>query len=105
MKGSMRYLGVIRGSGSMACLGQPMGRVEYEIEGFQTRPGEIIGSGELRMAPEDLNKAFGRLSLELTTDDGRILAVRFSGKWLDPLSTAAHADIAGNLPPASQWRR
>ena len=55
IKESMRYLGVMRGSGSMACLGQPMGRADYEIEGFQTAPGEIVASGEIWMAAEDLN--------------------------------------------------
>jgi hypothetical protein len=105
MKGSMRYLGVMRGSGSMACLGQPMGRADYEFDGFQTRPGEIVASGEIRMAPEELSQAFGRVNLQLTTDDGRILDVRFSGKRLDPSSGAAHADVGGDLPSASQWRR
>jgi len=105
MRGSMRFLGVLRGSGSMACLGRPMGRADYEIEGFLTRPGEIVGSGEIRMAPEDLNLVFGRADLQLTINDGRILGVRFSAKRLDPGSDAAHADIGGDLPPASQWRR
>ncbi len=105
MRGSIRYLGVMRGSGSMACHGEPMGRADYEIEGFQTKPGEVVGSGEIRMAPEDLDRAFGRTDLQLTTDDGRVLAVRFSGKRLDPTSAAAHADISGDLPPVSHWRR
>jgi hypothetical protein len=56
------------------------------------------------MAAEDLNQAFGRVNLQLTTDDGHILHVRFSGKRLDPSSDAAHADIGGYLPSASQWR-
>ena len=45
VKGSMRYLGVMRGSGSLACLGQPRGRADYEIDGFQTPPGEIVRLG------------------------------------------------------------
>jgi hypothetical protein len=105
MKTTMRYLGVMRGTGSLACEGEPMGRVEYEIDGFQTRPGEIVGSGEIRMAPTDLNNAFGRRNLQLTTDQGRVLEVRFSGKRSDGASTAAHADVGGDLPPADQWRR
>jgi hypothetical protein len=101
----MRYLGVMRGSGSLACDGQPLGPVEYEIEGFQTRPGEVVGSAEIRMAPSDLDNAFGRRNLQLTTDDGRVLDVRFSGKRNDARNAEAHADIGGDLPPASQWRR
>jgi hypothetical protein len=101
----MRYLGVMRGSGSLACEGEPMGRVDYEIEGFMTRPGEVVGSGEIRMAPGDLDDAFGRRNLQLTTDDGRVLDVRFSGKRIDARSAEAHADIGGDLPPASEWHR
>ena len=101
----MRYLGVMRGSGSLACDGAPLGRVEYEIDGFLTRPGEIVGSGEIRMAPSDLDNAFGRRNLQLTTDQGRVLDVRFSGKRNDAGSAAAHADIGGDLPPVDEWRR
>ena len=106
MKTAMRYLGVMRGCGSLACGdGGSLGRVEYEIEGFLTRTGEIVGSAEIRMAPGDLDNAFGRRDLQLTTEQGRVLDVRFSGKRGDAGSAAAHADIGGDLPPASQWRR
>jgi hypothetical protein len=101
----MRYLGVMRGSGMLACAGEALGRAEYDIEGFQTRPGEIVGSGEIRMGPGELERAFGRTDLQLTTDDGRVLEVRFSGKRLDSTASAAHADIGGDLPAAAQWRR
>jgi hypothetical protein len=57
------------------------------------------------MVPQDLDMAFGRRDLQLTTDEGRVLAVRFSGKRADPTSPAAHADIGGDLPPAPEWRR
>jgi hypothetical protein len=101
----MQYLGVMRGSGVLACGEEQMGRADYDIDGFLTRPGEVVGSGEIRMSPEALNHAFGRLALRLTTDDGRVLDVRFSGKRLDPASDAAHADISGQLPAATEWRR
>jgi hypothetical protein len=101
----MRYLGVMRGSGTLACAGEPLGRADFEIDGFQTKPGEIVGSGEIRMGQGDLERAFGRTDLQLTTDDGRVLEVRFSGKRLDASASAAHADIGGDLPAASQWRR
>ena len=82
-----------------------MGRAEYEIEGFQTRVGEVVGSGEIRMAAAQLDQAFGRKDLRLTTDEGRVLEVRFSGRRNDSATTAAHADIGGDLPTADQWRR
>ena len=105
LRGSMQYLGVLRGSGMLACAGESMGRAEYDIDGFLTRPGEVVGSGEIRMEPADLERAFGRTGLQLTTDEGRIFDVRFSGKRLDPSEGAAHADITAGLPPAKEWRR
>ena len=72
---------------------------------FTIQPGEVVGSGEIRMTPEDLTKAFGRPNLQLTIEQGRVLNVRFSGKRLDASSAAAHVDVTGDLPPVSQWRR
>ena len=105
MRGSMQYLGVLRGGGLLSCAGEPMGRAEYDIDGFLTRPGEVVGSGEIRMEPAELEKAFGRTGLQLTTDEGRIFEVRFSGKRHDPTDNAAHADITAGLPPAKEWKR
>ena len=105
MRGSMQYLGVLRGSGLLACGDEPMGRAEYDIDGFKTKPGEVVGSGEIRMLPAELDNAFGRTGLKLTTDDGRIFDVRFSGKRVDPSEGAAHADITAGLPPPKEWRR
>jgi hypothetical protein len=105
MKNIVRYLGVMRGSGSLACNGEPLGRADYEIEGFLTKSGEVLGSGEIHMAPGDLDNAFGRRNLRLTTDQGRVLEMRFSGKRNDARRAEAHADVRGDLPPAAEWRR
>ena len=40
----MQYLGVMRGSGMLACGEEQMGRVDYDIDGFLVRPGEVMGS-------------------------------------------------------------
>jgi hypothetical protein len=102
----MQYLGVIRGAGILgADDGNIFGRAEYDIDGFLTQTREVAASGELRMAAQDLNNAFGRNDLRLKTDDGRTLHVRFSGKRLNAASNAAHADVSGDLPTAKQWRR
>ena len=102
----MQYLGVSRGAGTLSADdGNIFGRVEYDIDGFLTQTREVVASGEVRMAAQDLNNAFGRNDLRLKTDDGRTLHVRFSGKRLSPTSDAAHADISGELPTAELWRR
>ena len=101
----MQYLGVMRGSGVLTCGDEQMGRADYDIAGSPPRRGVGVGAGAIRMSPEALNNAFGRQGLQLKTDDGRVLEVRFSGKRSDPASEAAHADITGQLPGAAEWRR
>jgi hypothetical protein len=104
-RGRMRYLGSLRGHGTLRCEGVELGAADFEIDGFSPKPGEVTGSGEIRMAPADLDNAFGRRNLELATDDGLVLAVRFSGSRRAAGARAAHADITGGLPPEDDWRR
>ena len=105
LRGNMRHLGGLRGSGTLRCGDVVLGSADYEIDGFCTRPGEVVGSGEISMAPAELANAVGRRDLELTTEDGRVLTVRFSGSRFDPRMGAAHADILGGLPAENEWRR
>lgn len=104
-RGAMRHLGVLRGSGVLRSHGAVLGDAHYEIDGYRLKPGEVVGSGEIRMIPTDLADALGRRDLELTTEDGRVLAVRFSGGARDARSGIAHADITGGLPGEDDWRR
>ena len=101
----MQYLGVLRGAGTLECDDKPIAAVTYDLDGFLTRPGEVVASGEVRATAAALSDAFGRRDVHLRTEDGRILSVRFSGKRLNPASDAAHVDVGGDLPPAKQWKR
>jgi len=47
---------------------------------------------------------FGRRDLELVTEDGRALSFRFSEKKLLAGDDAAHVDVTGGMPDASNWR-
>lgn len=101
----MRYLGALRGAGTLVGATGPFGRAYYELDGYLMKPGEVVASGEIRMKPEELNEAFGRRDLSLRTEDGRVLELHFSGKRLDHTSNAAHADIRSGLPDAKDWPR
>jgi hypothetical protein len=100
----MQYLGKIHGAGSLTCGGETIARAEYDLDGFLMKLGQVTGSGEIRMAPEALRDVFGRKDLHLLTDNGRRFSLRFSEKRLRSASDAAHVDITGNLPRASEWR-
>jgi len=102
----MKYLGVLRGSGVLASANEGLlGAATYEIDGYLIKPGEVAASGELRMTPRDLARAFGQPNLRLRTKDGRSLSVRFSGRKLPSGCSAAHADFGGDLPDAMAWTR
>ena len=101
----MRFIGRLKGGGMLMGGGEAFGRAEFELDGFVTRPGEVVASGELRVAAEALSKAFGRRDLSLVTDDGRVLSMRFSGRRPGASGGAAHVDVVGDLPPEKEWRR
>jgi len=101
---SMRYLGGLRGAGTLRCQGQDVAEAEYALDGYLIPPAGVAGSGEIRMTPEVLKKVFGRRDLELVTENGRALAFRFSDKKLHAGDDAAHIDVTGGLPEAKNWR-
>ncbi|MCR4266444.1 hypothetical protein [Nitratireductor sp. ZSWI3] len=100
----MQHLGGIHGTGVLKGGGKTLARVVYDFDGFLRKPGEVIGSGEIRMPPDTLRQVFGREDLHLLTGNGRLLRLRFSEKHLPAASDAAHVDVAGDLPPQSEWR-
>lgn len=99
----MQYLGGLRGTGVLTCGGETIACADYDFDGFLTKPGQVTASGEVRMSPETLSEVFGRTDLQLLTDDGRLLSLRFSEKRLRSASDAAHVDVAGKLPSVSEW--
>ncbi|MPY76298.1 MAG: hypothetical protein GEU87_18810, partial [Alphaproteobacteria bacterium] len=92
------------GAGVVTCGDETVARADYDFDGFLTKPGEVAVSGEIRMLPKALRDVFGRKNLQLLTDDGRRLSLRFSEKRLHSASDAAHVDVTGELPLVSEWR-
>jgi len=97
----MQYLGGLRGEGVLTCGDKPVARAEYDFDGYRVKPGQVASSGEIRAAPEVLRELFGRRDVQLRTDDGRLLSLRFSERSLRSASVAAHVDVDGELP----WHR
>jgi hypothetical protein len=100
-----RYLGRIAGAGSVRIDGEAVARADYEFDGFAAPHGGTMGSGEITLAPSDLEAVFGRLGVQLLTDDGRLLDLKFSEKTLAPATDVAHVDVSGDLPRSpAEWR-
>ena len=101
----MQYLGRIAGSGDVRSGGETVARANYDFDGFTAPRGGVVGSGDLVLAPSDLKAVFGRVGVQLVTDDGRLLDLRFSEKELGPTTDVAHVYVTGDLPRSkAEWR-
>lgn len=101
----MRFLGKLRGGGTLAAADGTIGPVDYELDGYLMRPGAVVASGELHMTSGDLEATVDRHGLRLITAEGRILPFRFTGKLADRRGPFAHIDISEGLPSEGEWRR
>jgi hypothetical protein len=101
----MRYLGKISGKGMVLCNGERIEQAAYDFEVYLNKPMGITSSGEIRMSRTALTGVFGRKDVQILTDDGRLLDLRFSAKELLPMVDFAHVDVKGELPAGSRsWQ-
>lgn len=101
----MKFLGKLRGSGTVSSRNGMIGPADYELDGYLMRPGEVVASGELRMAAAALSAAHDGQGVQLTTADGRAYPLRFTGKPSDRGGDVAHVDISEGLPSEKEWRQ
>ena len=101
----MKFLGKLRGNGTLAGADGPIGPAGYELDGYVMRPGAIVASGELSLEAGVLRGVFDHRGLHLVIADGRKLPLRFTGKPSDRHGRIAHIDISEGLPDEKEWRR
>jgi hypothetical protein len=102
---TMRYLGKISGSGMLTCDGEQLARASYDFDGYFRKPMGVTSCGEIRMPASVLKDVFWRHRVQLLTDDGRVLDLRFTEKSLPSDSDVAHVDVTGGLPATPQYWR
>jgi hypothetical protein len=101
----MQYLGRIAGSGLLSRDGETVARASYEFEGFLRPRGIVVSSGEISLSPTDLKAVFGRPGVQLRTDDGRLLHLRFAEKEPRLANGVAEVEVTGDLPGSpTEWR-
>lgn len=93
----MRYLGLISGSGLLICEASENVRVSYEFDVFSEDRNGITSSGEIRFAATAPDEIFARQNVQLATDDGFFLHLKYSGKKLPLAGDTVHVDIEGEL--------
>jgi hypothetical protein len=91
----LRYLGRSSGSGVLTRNGEQIARASYDFENYSKKPTGIASSGEIRLTAAALEDIFGCEGLQLLTDDGRLLDLKFSDRKLPFDSDAAHVDVIG----------
>ncbi|WP_208948494.1 hypothetical protein [Segnochrobactrum spirostomi] len=101
----MDYLGGLRGTGVLLCEGASVAQAHYDFDGYLSSSGKVTSCGEIRLPASTLRDVFGRSDLRLRTAEGRLLNLRFSEKRQLRDDGAAHVDVEGELPAASDWRR
>lgn len=102
----MQYLGRIAGSGLLTRDGKTVARTSYDFEGFSRQRGVVVSSGEISLSPSDLKTVFGRTGVQLLTDDGRLLDLRFSNREPRYAEDVALVEVSGDLPDSpAEWRR
>jgi hypothetical protein len=98
----MRYLGRLSGTGVVTLNGTAVARASYDFDGYMQHSFGITCSGEIRLSADALESVFRRRGVQLLTDEGRLLDLRFSGGRLPAAGAAAHVDVTGQLPPTPQ---
>ncbi len=101
----MQYLGGISGNGVLVCDGKDVTTAYYDFDGFLRPSKEVVGCGEIRLTAGALKAVFGRNDVQIRTDDGRLLNLKFSEKALSLAADAASVDVSGDLPAPPHWRR
>lgn len=103
----MDYLGTIKGQGTIIRDDKHIARARYDFDGFHTRHGGVTCNGEIQTTASALGTIFGHRGIQLQTDDGRVLEIRFSGKSIGSGQEAAHVDVRGQIPgdKKREWRR
>ncbi len=102
---ALLYLGAISGRGVVKQNGGTIAPAKFDLEGYYRASVGVTGRGEIQLPREALKRLFGRADLQLLTDQGLLLALRFSDSTLPPASDFVHVDVTKQSPIApGDWR-
>ena len=100
----MRYLGRVSGHGLVMCDGKSVARAAYDFDGYLRPKTGVMSCGEIRLDASALKDVFGRLDVQLQTDDGRLFDIRFSEKKLEFLRRKRPCGCDGRTAGQQDWR-
>jgi hypothetical protein len=94
----MQYLGTLAGEGFVLHNGLELTRAQFKFDGYSTSHAGVTCNGEIRMPAMMLKTIFPQRTMQLRTDEGRLLELRLSEKKIGPDQEAAHVDVRGEIP-------
>jgi hypothetical protein len=94
----LRYLGSLSGHGVVTQNGAEVAQATFDLDGYFRAPAGVTGCGEIKLPAGVLQSLFGGGDLQLLTDQGRLLDLRFSELTPPPAGDVAHVDVTAVLP-------
>ncbi len=102
----LRYLGGISGEGAVKLNGETVTPVKFDLDGYFRPSTGVTGSGEIQLPGDALKTLFGRTDLQLQTDQGLLLALRFSDSKLPQSCEFVRVEVTGQPTTApDDWRQ
>jgi hypothetical protein len=102
----LRYLGGISGQGAVILNGEAVTPVKFDLDGYFRPSAGVTGSGEIQLPADALKTLFGCKDLQLQTDGGLLLALRFSDLKLPATSDFVRVDVTAQPTTApGDWRQ
>jgi len=86
----------------LKCNSEEFARAAYDFDHFFKKAVGVTSCGEIRASAVALKEVFGRKSVQLLTDDGRLIDLSFSEKVVLPSGESTHVNVTEELPPARQ---
>jgi len=97
---ALRYLGRLSGRGEIIHNGRNVAPATFDFDGYHRQAAGVSGCGEIRLSADVLKGLFGRIDLQMLTEQGQVFDIIFSDKVLPDDSCVAHVDLSGALDPA-----
>ena len=102
----LRYLGGISGQGAVMRNGEAVTSVKFDLDGYFRPSNGVTGSGEIQLPRDALKTLFGCKDLQLQTDRGLLLALRFSDLKLPAASDFVRVEVTAQPATApDDWRQ
>jgi hypothetical protein len=102
----LRYLGGISGEGAVMLNGESVSPAKFDLDGYFRPSTGVTGSGEIQLPGDALRSLFGCKDLQLQTDRGLLLGLRFSDPKLPAAREFVRVEVTAQPTTTPEdWRQ